>query len=154
MDLPTTAHHSSTALATPRSLQPPAAPTTFWLPACSSVDIAPCRAAAPSPDRFSDPWSPLSSPIAFGRPVKQIHSPGLSTISPNFPTASPCLSTTVSQPDPSSSLRPIADAGGCSRAHRETKKQKKPEPKPNSGGSEENIPPAEEEIWVATDRLC
>jgi hypothetical protein len=83
-----------------------------------------------------------------------MHSPGLSTVSPNFSTVSPRLSTAASRPDLSSSLRPIANAGGRSRARREVKKQKKPEPKYDSSGSEENVPPAEEEVWTATDRLC
>jgi hypothetical protein len=161
VDLPATALYSSTALATPRSLRPPGAPATFQLPARSSVNITPRRAAAPSPDRFSDLSSLPSSPIAFRRPIERTYSPRLSTTSPRLSTTSPRLSTTsprlstaVSRPDPSSSLRPIANAGGRSRARREAKKQKKPEPKYDSGGSEENVPPAEEEVWTAADRLC
>jgi hypothetical protein len=128
---PTAALYSSTALPTPRSLQLPAAPATFRLPAHSSVDITPRRAAAPSPDRFSDLSSLPSSPIAFRRPDSETHSPR--------------LSTAVSQPDPSSP-RPIANVGGRSRARREAKKQKNLRPECSYGGSKENVPPAEEEL--------
>ena len=145
VDPPTTTLYSSTTLATPRSLRLLATPTTFRLLAYSSVDRIPRRTAAPSPvdtasycatslspDRFSDLSSLLSSPIVFGRPIKR--------------TYSPCLSTAVSRPDLSSSLRPIANTGGRSRGRRDAKKQKKPRPKYDSGSSEENVPPAEEEL--------
>lgn len=126
---PSAALCSSTALATPTSLRlpaasttfrqlaaapttfrQPAAPATFRLPARSSIEIAPRRVAAPSPDRFSDLSSLPSSPIALRKPVERL--------------LSPCLSAAVSRPDPSS-LRPSDDAGGRSRARREAKRQKK-----------------------------
>jgi hypothetical protein len=102
--------YSSTALATPKSLRLPAAPTTFRLQAHSSTDVAPRRVSAPSPDRFSDLSSLPSSPIALRKPVERL--------------LSLCLPTAVSRPDPSS-LRPSTDASGRSRAHREAKRQKK-----------------------------
>ena len=153
IDYPTAILYSSTTLATPRSLRLPATPTTFRLPAYSSIDRIPrytaapspvdttsYRATSPSPDRFSDLSSLPSSPIVFRRPIERTHSPR--------------LSAAVSRPDLSSSLRPIANAGGRGRGRRDAKKQKKPGPKYDSGGSEENVPPAEEELRTAADRLC
>ena len=145
VDPPATTLYSSTALATLRSLRLPATPTTFRLPAHSSIDRTPrCaaalspvdtsshRATSPSPDRFSDLSSLPSSPIVFRRPIERTHSPR--------------LSAAVSRPDLSSSLRPIANAGGRGRGRRDAKKQKKPGPKYDSGSLEENVPPAEEEL--------
>ena len=161
VDRPAAALYSSTALATPRSLRLPAAPTTFRLLAHSFVNRTPRRAAAPSPvdttshratspspDRFSDLSSLLSSPIVFRRPIERTYSPRLSTA-----VSRPDLSSSL-RPDLSSSLRPIANAGGHGRGRRAAKKQKKPGPKYDPGGSEENVPPAEEELRTATDRLC
>jgi hypothetical protein len=123
--------YSSTALATPKSLRLPAAPATFRLPAHSSIDVAPRRVAAPSPDRFSDLSSLPSSPIALRKPVERL--------------LSPCLSAAVSRPDPSS-LRPSADAGGRSRARREAKRQKKRGLQRSFDCSKENVPPTQEEL--------
>ena len=167
VDPPAAALYSSTALATPRSLPPLAVPTTFRLPGRSSVDetrhraatpslvdAASHRAAAPSPDRFSDLSSLPSSPIAFKRSIERKPTPHLSATSPRLSASSPHLSATVSRPDSSSSLRPIADARGRGRVRRAAKKQKEPEPERDSYSSKENVPPAEKELWTATDRLC
>jgi len=159
VDPPAAALYSSTTLATPRSLLPLAIPTTFRLPSRSSVDktryraatpslidAASHRTAAPSPDRFSDLSSLLSSPIAFKRSIERKPTPYLSATSPRLSVSSPYLSATVSRPDSLSSLRPIADARGRSRVRRAAKKQKEPEPKRDSYSSKKNVPPAEKEL--------
>ena len=153
VDPPATTLYSSTALATPRSLRLPAAPTTFRLLAHSSINRTPRRttalspidttsyyATSPSPNRFSDLSSLLSSPIVFRKPIERSYSPRLSTA-----VSRPNLLSSL-RPNLLSSLRPNPNAGGRSRGRREAKKQKKPGPKHDSGSSEENVPLAEEEL--------